>query len=108
MGEKSLKKTIRSLCAYIMIFCVLCNSLLAPVMAGTPEVKNVVVGDVTFTIDSNNTIVNIASDKAVIDWKNMDTLKGELLQFIQLNSNSAVLNKIMTGQPTQLDRKSVV
>ena len=51
---------------------------------------------------STQLVVNQATDRVVIDWRNFDIMQGESTQFIQPNSGSIALNRVRDGNPTQI------
>ncbi|MCB1093898.1 MAG: filamentous hemagglutinin N-terminal domain-containing protein, partial [Verrucomicrobiae bacterium] len=46
--------------------------------------------------------INQLSDKAIINWQDFSIGAGETTQFIQPGANSAVLNRVVTGNPSSL------
>ena len=66
-----------------------------------PAGQNVVIGDATFNINGNTlTITN--SNGAIIHWQDFSIQAGELTNFIQSGSNSAVLNRVVGGNLSQI------
>ena len=86
---------------YCAGFLALCMTLNMTVMAATPVLDNVASGDVSITQGANSTIVDITSQNAVLNWNNMDTMSNELLRFNQTGADAAVLNRIISANPTQ-------
>ena len=72
-------------------------------VGATPTDYEVQYGDVAVEYNENHTIVDIASNEAIINWASLDTVSGEILEFIQQSSSSAVLNRVISGSPTQFD-----
>jgi filamentous hemagglutinin family protein len=72
-------------------------------VGATPTGPEVQYGDVGVEYDQNHTIVDITSNEAIINWASLDTVSGEVLEFIQQSSSSAVLNRVISGSPTQFD-----
>ncbi|WP_267525209.1 filamentous hemagglutinin N-terminal domain-containing protein [Campylobacter sp. MG1] len=69
---------------------------------GLPIGENVISGKVDIIREGNKlTIKN--SDGSIIDWKNFDTYKDEIVKFLQENSNSRVLNRVLDGKETFFD-----
>ncbi|MHC4222308.1 MAG: two-partner secretion domain-containing protein, partial [Planctomycetota bacterium] len=87
---------------YTLIFSMVFGRWGAQALA-SPSGHDVQYGDVTVHYGADNTIVDITSDQAVINWQSLDTIQGQLLEFLQKSSNSAVLNRIVSGSPTQFD-----
>ncbi|MEZ5434208.1 MAG: filamentous hemagglutinin N-terminal domain-containing protein [Verrucomicrobiales bacterium] len=46
--------------------------------------------------------INQLTDKAIIHWEDFSISAGELTQFIQPGSGSAVLNRVVTGNPSAI------
>lgn len=93
---------MKRLVIFMLVYCMLFNMPLSVVLA-TISGHDVQYGDVTVHYNPSNTIVDITSQNAVINWGSLDTLPGEVLRFLQLNSSSAVLNRVMSGATTQFD-----
>ncbi len=86
------------------------TSLLAigavPVMAG-PDGGKVVGGGATITGDgTNHVIINQTTQNAIINWMTFNLSPSEWAQFLQPNSNSIVLNRVIGGEgPSVIDGK---
>ncbi|WP_163381380.1 GLUG motif-containing protein [Cyclobacterium sp. SYSU L10401] len=52
---------------------------------------------------SNAVTVNQHSNRAVINWQSFDTQSHQRVEFVQPDVNSIVLNRIISGSPTQFD-----
>jgi filamentous hemagglutinin family protein len=98
----------RQIVAYFLISCMLINT---SVVRATPSggVFTVGGGDINPVVGGNSTVV-VNQAQSVIEWGSsgsggIDTSSSESLSFSQLDglSNSAVLNRIMSGNPTQFD-----
>jgi len=91
---------------YFLTWCLVVNtSVLA-----APSGGDFTVGEGTIIVDGANTAVTVNQAQSVIQWGapgsgGIDTIAGESLTFLQTEglSNSAVLNRIMSGNPTQFD-----
>src|SRR6185436_19919175 len=46
--------------------------------------------------------INQASDRAIINWNSFSIGSGELTRFIQPGANSAVLNRVLGGNPSAI------
>src|SRR5438045_1623979 len=46
--------------------------------------------------------INQASDRAIINWNSFSIGAGELTRFIQPGANSAVLNRVISGNPSAI------
>ncbi|MEQ8850203.1 MAG: filamentous hemagglutinin N-terminal domain-containing protein [Phycisphaerales bacterium] len=73
----------------------------APAAAG-PEGETVVFGDVTFVRDGDVWTVYVG-DLAIIEYSNFDIAPHEMVQFIQPGADSRVLNRILSGAPTNIE-----
>jgi filamentous hemagglutinin family protein len=70
-------------------------------LGATPQEPVVIAGDVHF--DSQPNVLRITtSDKAIINWKHFSIDKGETVQFLQPQALSVVLNRVVTGSPSEL------
>ncbi|MFH1616886.1 MAG: Ig-like domain-containing protein [Planctomycetota bacterium] len=97
---KILKMYFKEAVIYFLIFALLFYTTNAVAAPSGPDVQH---GDVSVNYNGNQTIVDIASDNAIINWQSLDTAQNEILQFLQNSSNAAVLNRITSGNPTQFD-----
>ncbi len=110
---KRVKKILKGHCwrkavIYFLTWCLVLNTSL-PVVLATPSGGVFTVG--TGSIDyGTNTAVTVNQSQSVIQWGapgsgGIDTSATESLTFLQAGglSNSAVLNRIMSGSPTQFD-----
>ncbi|MBI5345563.1 MAG: filamentous hemagglutinin N-terminal domain-containing protein [Chlamydiae bacterium] len=61
-----------------------------------PQVVN---GSASFLQENNELNIN-CSDKSIINWKNFSIDKGEITRFIQPDSKSVVLNKVIGQDPS--------
>ena len=77
-----------------------------PVLAN-PTGAQVVNGAVNMDAAGNSLRIT-ASDRAIINWKNFSIGAGEITQFIQPSAAASVLNRVTSGDVSNLDRKSVV
>ena len=69
-----------------------------PVMA-YQDGATVINGDVTFQQNGNHTVIT-ASDGSIINYTNFDILPNEIVQFVQPNELSTVLNRVTSNDPT--------
>ncbi len=67
-----------------------------------PQGGNVVAGSATIISDGNTLNINQASDRAVIDWNSFSINASEITRFNQPAVNSAILNRVMGGNPSAL------
>lgn len=99
---------LRKAVIYFLTFCLVLNTSLPAVMA-TPSGGVFTVGTGTI-VEGANTAVTVNQAQSIIQWGapgsgGIDTSAAESLAFSQAAglSNSAVLNRIMSGNPTQFD-----
>jgi len=68
-----------------------------------PEGAVVVGGSATVSgAGTGNTVINQTSDRAIINWQDFSIGLGEITRFIQPGSDAAVLNRVLSGNPSQL------
>ncbi|WP_163381382.1 GLUG motif-containing protein [Cyclobacterium sp. SYSU L10401] len=83
-------------------------SLTGILLAGTamagPSGGTVVDGAADIAGQGSNAVtVNQHSNRAVINWQRFDTQSHQRVEFVQPDVNSIVLNRIISGSPTQFD-----
>ncbi len=110
---KSMTRTLRGrylrkAVVYFLTYCMIVNTWLPAVLA-TPAGGVFTVGTGTI-VEGANTAVTVNQAQSIIQWGapgsgGIDTSAAESLAFSQAAglSNSAVLNRIMSGNPTQFD-----
>ena len=88
-----------------LVSCLVCVAVLGmslSVALAGPEGAQVINGQVSFQQSGNNTVVT-ASDKSVINYSSFDITALEVVEFVQPSSTAAVLNRILSANPTQID-----
>ena len=73
----------------------LTSSLLVSSLLANPSGGNVTAGDATISSSGNTLTIDQLSDRAIINWQNFSIGNGEVTQFNQLSSSSAVLNRVV-------------
>lgn len=68
-----------------------------------PQGGVVVAGSANISQQNSQTIINQASQSAVINWASFDTAASESVLFHQPSSSSIALNKITSGLPTNFN-----
>jgi len=101
----------RQVIIYLLICCLVLNTWLPAVLA-TPSGVSPIQGSFSVGTNGNTTVVNVLTDRTIINWESLDTLGGaadvrETLAFTQNSygtplTNSAVLNRI-SGPATQFN-----
>lgn len=67
-----------------------------------PSGGQVVAGQAQIIQNGITTTIQQQSQRAVIEWQNFSIDSGELTQFLQNNSNAAVLNKVVSSLPSHI------
>ncbi len=108
MARKLRGRYLRKAVVYFLTYCMIVNTWLPAVLA-TPSGGAFTVGTGTI-VEGANTAVTVNQAQSIIQWGapgsgGIDTSAAESLAFSQAAglSNSAVLNRIMSGNPTQFD-----
>ena len=77
-------------------------ALLSPVLSmANPQGQVVVHGNASFTQSANQLTIH-NSPNAIINWQNFNIQKNETTRFIQQNSQSTVLNRVIGQNPSQI------
>ena len=76
----------------------LCSSqILANPLGG-----QVISGSATIQSSGNQTTINQSSNRAIINWQSFSIGNGERTHFNQPSASSAVLNRVLGGNPSEL------
>ncbi|KAE9535147.1 hypothetical protein A1D25_00140 [Ursidibacter arcticus] len=89
---------IKPLSALLSIFTL---GFAAPTFASGLQGMDVVSGTATMSVNGKNTTITNSPD-AIINWKQFNINKDELVRFVQESSNSAVFNRVTSDQVSQL------
>ena len=78
---------------------------ISPLVANSIDpTPTVVTGQVDFTgLDTHSAFINQATQKAIVDYSHFNIPEGGSVQFIQPNSNAAILNRITGADPSLLN-----
>ncbi|MBN2478927.1 MAG: filamentous hemagglutinin N-terminal domain-containing protein [Parachlamydiales bacterium] len=68
----------------------------------SPQDPTVVSGSANFTQEKNKLNIFSSDDSLIINWKNFDILKDEIVQFIQPTNDSYVLNRVIGLDKTKI------
>lgn len=79
---------------YVSLFCLYS-------LYGQPHGTDVMHGIVQWRQEVDGLTVT-ASNRAIVHWKEFSVGQGELLRFIQPSSTSAILNRVLEGNPSKL------
>jgi filamentous hemagglutinin family protein len=94
---------LRQIVACLMVYCVLLGIPAQVALAVNPgNLVNIPSGPGSVNFIGSvpgNTVVNVQSNKAIINWSNFDTIPGELISFLR-GTDFAVLNRVVYGGPT--------
>jgi filamentous hemagglutinin family protein len=78
-------------------------SMVPATLRANPQGEVVVGGAAGFNRpDAATLIVNQNTDRAVINWNSFSIANGELTRFVQPSSSSAVLNRVVTANPSAI------
>ncbi|PLX83960.1 MAG: hypothetical protein C0618_11895 [Desulfuromonas sp.] len=67
-----------------------------------PSGEKVISGAATFQRSGDVLTITQGTDKAVVDWQDFSIAEGETTSFLQPSAMSAILNRVVTDQPSQL------
>jgi filamentous hemagglutinin family protein len=70
--------------------------------SANPTGGEVVSGNASIQSSGNQTTINQSSNRAIINWQSFSIQQGETTRFIQPSSSSAVLNRVVTGNPSAI------
>jgi len=84
-----------------LLFCALSFALLSSVHA-MPSGEALVHGNCTLERGSSSLTINQNSCKAIINWESFSLAEGELVQFVQPDSRSALLNRVISQSPSEI------
>jgi filamentous hemagglutinin family protein len=73
-----------------------------PAAYGGPTGGQVVAGQATIHAGSGSTVVNQASQRAVVNWQSFSLSAGERAQFNLPSSSAAILNRVVTNNPSAI------
>ncbi|MBP6785031.1 MAG: filamentous hemagglutinin N-terminal domain-containing protein, partial [Verrucomicrobiales bacterium] len=93
--------TLRS--ASRMIVLALLSALLVPgTLRANPSGGEVAAGVAGITSQGSTLTITQGSDRAIINWQDFSIAAGQTTQFLQPSSTSAMLNRVMGGNPSQI------
>jgi filamentous hemagglutinin family protein len=80
-------------------------ALSAPLMANPIDpTPTVVTGQVDFTgLDTHSAVIRQQTQKAIVDYSHFNIPAGSSVQFLQPNSQAAILNRITGADPSLLN-----
>ena len=77
-------------------------ALLCGTAAANPTGAAVAAGTVTFDTSVANTLTVTNSPNSIINWQGFSISAGELTNFVQQSVSSAVLNRVVSGNPSSI------
>lgn len=80
----------------------LCYVLIPGLVSALPQDASVAAGSAEFSKTDLNTLLISTSDKAIINYSSFDIGTHEIVQFIQPNTSSCVLNRVQGGNPSEI------
>ena len=83
-------------CTFIGVLC------FGGIAFANPQGGEVMQGSAGISSSGNTCTVQQNSDKAILNWQNFSISEGELTKFIQPNSTSAALNRVLSGNPSAI------
>lgn len=99
----SKKRAVRFWIQILLVLALVRIAVVPPALYGNPLGEQVVGGAAGFSRpDAATLIVKQNTDRAVINWNSFSIANGELTKFVQPNSTSSVLNRVVTANPSQI------
>ena len=96
-------RTVRFWIQIVLVLALVRIALLPSALYANPTGEQVVGGLAGFNRpDAATLIVNQNTDRAVINWNSFSIANGELTKFVQPSSSSAVLNRVVTANPSAI------
>ncbi|NBT48465.1 MAG: filamentous hemagglutinin N-terminal domain-containing protein, partial [Actinobacteria bacterium] len=96
-------RTVRFWIQIVLVLALVRIALVPSALYANPAGEQVVGGAAAFNRpDAATLIVNQNTDRAVINWNSFSIANGELTKFVQPSSSSAVLNRVVTANPSAI------
>ena len=96
-------RSVRFWIQILLVLSLVRIAIVPSALYGNPTGEQVVGGAAMFNRpDAATLIVKQQTDRAVINWNSFSIANGELTKFVQPSSSSAVLNRVVTGNPSQI------
>ncbi|MFZ5806882.1 MAG: filamentous hemagglutinin N-terminal domain-containing protein [Verrucomicrobiota bacterium] len=91
-------RAIRMLMAVLILFWQVSPAILL----ANPTGGEVAAGNANISSSGNTLTVTQTSNRAVLNWQGFSISAGELTQFLQPSSNSAIMNRVLGGNPSSI------
>jgi len=85
----------------VLLFCAFSFALLSSVHA-MPSGEALIHGDCTFAREGSSLTITQQAGRAIINWESFSLAQGELVQFVQPDSRSALLNRVISQSPSEI------
>lgn len=85
----------------LMIVAILVFQLGPAYVMANPQGEQVVAGSASFDRAGNSLTIH-TSDRVIIHWQDFSIQSGELTKFVQPSVNSAALNRVISGNPSNI------
>ncbi|NBT47271.1 MAG: filamentous hemagglutinin N-terminal domain-containing protein, partial [Actinobacteria bacterium] len=96
-------RTVRFWIQILLVLALVRIALVPSALYANPTGEQVVGGVAGFNRpDAATLVVNQNTDRAVINWNSFSIANGELTKFVQPNSSSAVLNRVVAANPSAI------
>jgi len=96
-------RTVRFWIQVVLVLALVQIAVIPSALYANPTGEQVVGGAAGFNRpDAATLIVNQNTDRAVINWNSFSIANGELTRFVQPSSSSAVLNRVVTANPSAI------
>ena len=96
-------RSVRFWIQILLVLALVRIAIVPSALYANPTGEQVVGGAATFNRpDAATLIVKQQTDRAVINWNSFSIANGELTKFVQPSSSSAVLNRVVTANPSQI------
>src|SRR5256885_8700362 len=88
--------------AYFPITLWLVTLLFGPRAVANPIGGTVAAGNATIQRGAGLVTINQSSDRLIVNWQSFSIRPGEITQFIQPSATAAALNRVISGDPSQI------
>jgi len=96
------KQSVRRLARILVLASFISSSVISPVLAG-PTGGRIVSGNGSISQNGNNSRIDQATDRLIIEWDSFNTTAQEQVRFHQPSSDASVLNRVLSGHATVFD-----